>query len=440
MKNFAYQIVKKLQKSGYKAYITGGAVRDMLLDITPTDYDIATNATPDEIEKLIPNTIPVGKAFGVILAVTDCKKYSIEIATFRKDIEYKDGRRPSKIVFADDKEDALRRDFTINGLFYDPITDKIIDYVDGQYDLKRKVLRFIGNTEERVREDHLRLLRAIRFKNKYNLHYGPKTYETLKKDAHLIKKISKERIYDELVKIFCLKNIDEVILDLEGTGLLKVLMPELLDLKGVEQPQKYHGEGDVWYHTMLALKSIPKKANYLTRIGVLLHDIAKPKTQTIDQNGVIHFNKHCSYGGQMVQKILKRLKFSTKEIETVVFLVKHHMMYDSFIKMKPRRRHHWFKKKNFEMLLQVLRADTKACLPVDLSICNQIKDLYEEWLKNKPNDVPRLIDGQEIMKVFNLSQGKKIGELLELIKEAYLDEKIHSKEEALEFLKKKIIL
>lgn len=242
----AIEIVTTLQKAGHKAYFAGGCVRDMILKVEPKDYDIATSARPEEIEALFEKTIPVGKSFGVIF--THLNGHNFEIATFRSDSGYSDGRRPDAVIFTHAEEDAKRRDFTINGLFYDPIADEIHDFVGGRNDIENKLIRFIGTPHERILEDHLRIIRAIRFKNTLGFGYHPDTYHAIKKHAQLADKVSWERVRDELNKIISCGQAAVAFEDFQDTGVLPYILPELEECKGVAQPAEYHHEGDVLTH------------------------------------------------------------------------------------------------------------------------------------------------------------------------------------------------
>ena len=434
----ALKIVQTLQDAGYTAYFAGGCVRDMLLDLHPKDYDVATNAKPEEVEKLIEKTEPIGKSFGVILAKRG--SHSVEIATFRKESDHYDGRRPSTIYFTDAKEDAIRRDFTINGMFFDPVEQKLIDYVDGQKDLSQGYIRFIGDPEERIVEDHLRIIRAIRFKHTFDFAYDPETFAALKKNVKLVNKLSIQRVREELIKIFSLPNTADVLRDMESLGLLEIYIPELLETRGVEQGKHAHAEGDVWHHIMRCLESMPKHTDYLTRLGVIFHDIAKPQTRSRDEHGNLNFHGHEHLGGEMAVKILKRLGFSKQDQQTVSWLVKHHLMDNALFQMTETRRQHWFRMENFGRLLEVMKADAKGCSPTHLKDWTKLHKMYEEW-KRQEKELKKLedlmpVDGKDIMEHFKLEPGQEVGRLLNLVREAYLDEHIFSKEEAFSFLEK----
>jgi len=431
MKPTAQKIVQLFRDKGFESYWAGGCVRDMLLGIHPKDFDIATSATPDQIQKLIPKTIEVGKQFGVILALVG--EHRFEIATFRSDSSYSDGRRPDAVIFTSAKEDALRRDFTINALFYDPIADKVIDYVDGQKDLDEKIIRFIGDPHARILEDHLRILRAVRFKNTFNFRYHPETYNAIKKHAALINKISRERIHDELIKMLNSKDLRQVFEDLSETGLLQAIIPELEAMRGVAQPIEYHQEGDVWEHTMRALNSLKSTSSINTKFATLFHDIGKPQTFKIKER--IRFDGHCEVSAEIARKILSRLKFPKKDIDQITWLIKHHMMFIPLTEMNIGRRRHWFLRENFLDLMEVFYADAMGAEPQDLALYNKVMDLYRHDLKTMATKPEPLLNGKEIMKYLNIKPGKLIGEISKKLLEQQLAKKIKTHKQALEWLK-----
>ena len=303
MRTAAIQVVKKLQEEGYQAVFAGGCVRDQLLGLTPKDYDVATSATPDEVIRHFPQAVTVGAHFGVVLVKV--QGYAIEIATFRTDGSYADGRKPESVTFATIEEDASRRDFTINGLFYDPITETLLDFVDGQKDLEAGRLRAIGDAKERFAEDHLRLLRAIRFATRFEFQIGDETWAALRELAPKITRISPERIRDELDRIWVhshrVKGFDLLV----ESGLMLAILPEILKLQGCEQPPQWHPEGDVFVHTRIMLDMLPDEASLPLVLSVLFHDIGKPATYSFDQaNDRIRFNGHDRVGADMTEKIL----------------------------------------------------------------------------------------------------------------------------------------
>lgn len=437
MKITSIQIIQTLRANGYYALWAGGCVRDMLLGHKPKDFDIATNAKPDQIEALFKDTKAVGKAFGVILVKSDGHEF--EIASFRDESDYQDGRRPSKVEFASDYEDAMRRDFTINGMFYDPVEDQIIDHVGGQKDLDLKLIKFIGSCEERILEDHLRILRAIRFKNTLGFQYHPETYQALKKHAALIKKISNERIQDELNKMLICKNRVNAINDLEDLGLLDLILPEIQAMKGVAQPHQYHQEGDVYNHTILALSKMPEDLPLSYYWAILFHDSGKPKTYAENDKRITFYN-HANISAEIVTKRFSELKFSVNFIKHVEFLCKYHMNLFQILEMSYKNQVKWFLKPWFLDLLEIHKYDTLGTEPSDISMYLKIKDLYHTTVKNleaklEDGKLIKLISGEDIMEILKLKPSKKIAEILEEIQDLQIEDKIKNRNEALEFIK-----
>lgn len=430
MENTALEIVKDLKSHGYETYYAGGSVRDLLLRKTPKDYDIVTSAKPEEIEDILEHTIPVGKKFGVILAVKN--GHHFEVATFRSDAAYSDGRRPDAVYFTDPKEDALRRDFTINGMFYDPVEKKVLDFVGGKKDLEDRVLRFIGDPHERIVEDNLRLLRAVRFKNSLGLEYALGVPESIKRNAKLIRNVSAERISDELTKILISKGRGQAFRELSKAGILKIILPELEDLKGIKQPEIYHKEGDVFEHTLMALDALENPSPELAW-AVLLHDIGKPSTFSVQDR--IRFNSHAEVGADMAVKIAKRMAFSKSMTTDLHWLISHHMMLGDLPKMKKTRQAHWLHQPLFRELLELLRADVLGTKPQDLSLYNKLKKLSEKKETARPKPEV-LLNGEDLMKKFGLKEGPEIGEILEQIHHAQMEEEIKTKEDALKLAKK----
>lgn len=439
MKATSIEIIEILKKAGHEAYWAGGCVRDMLLGIEPKDFDIVTSAKPDEIEDLLEKTIPIGKEFGVILAVQD--GHHFEIATFRSDSGYSDGRRPDAVEFTNAKEDAFRRDFTINALFYDPQEDKIIDYVDGQLDLRDKLVRFIGDPEERIKEDHLRILRAVRFKNVYDFQYHPDTYAAIRKHVHLVKDISKERIADELNKMIMDKTSpSQSFEELFEIGALDLLIPELVKLKGLAQPLQYHKEGDVWDHSCAALDALtdeekgedplPEEGPTLAlKWATFMHDIGKYDTFSVDDER-IRYDKHAEVGADIATEILKRLKFPKKLIDRVDWLIRHHMMVVPLFEMNAGRRRAWFLKDGFPELLEVYRADAMGIEPMNLDQYHEMKKLYNHEIAELKLLPDKLIDGKEVMEILNLKPGKEVGKILDEIRELQLEGELETEQDA----------
>lgn len=444
MKSTSIEIIEILREAGHEAYWAGGCVRDMLLGTKPKDFDIVTSAKPDEIEKLLEHTIPIGKKFGVILAIKN--GHHFEVATFRSDSGYTDGRRPDAVEFTNAKEDALRRDFTINALFYDPTADKIIDFTDGQKDMKERLIRFIGNPEERIKEDHLRMLRAVRFKNNFDFQYHPDTYQAIKKHAHLISKISKERIKSELSKMIINKNAEQGFEELFELGLLDHVMPEAVKMKGVAQPSIYHHEGDVWEHSKLSLKNLtdedadpdplPETISENLRWATFLHDIGKPETFTYE-NERIRFDHHSEVGAEIAKKLLTRLKFKKKDVNRIAWLIAHHMMVVPLLEMPEKRKRHWFLLDGFPELLELYRADALGITPTDLTAYNELKRMYKHEIAELKSMPKSLLSGDKIMKILNLQPSEKVGEILAEIRELQLEGKLKTSKDAEEYLKNK---
>jgi poly(A) polymerase len=456
-------IIRKLQKSGHQAYWVGGCVRDILMGKSPKDYDIVTSARPEEIEKTLKsfNIIPVGKKFGVILAEKD--GFNFEIATFRSESKYTDARRPDKVFWTSAYNDASRRDFTINGLYLDPLIKEkvevwqlpgirqmkttnyglVVDYVGGIKDLETKTIRFIGNPNERIKEDHLRLLRAVRFKITLDFNFNEETENSIKNNAELIDTVSKERVRDELNKIFSSPRRAQGLIELDSSGLLEFVLPEISKLKGIPQPIEYHKEGDVFMHTYLAIKSLPAESPITLVWAVLLHDTGKAETisypKTKDDR--IRFNKHVKYSAGIASEVCRRLKFPNFERELIVWLVKNHMIIGDIPKMRLSKQRLLLMDKRFLWLLNLHKADALGSWPedlslykTDLSLYNTAKKLYDQE-KKRPKYKP-LVTGNDIIQNFNVKEGPEIGKILQTIKELQLEGKIKNKKEALNYLQK----
>ncbi len=435
MEKTANKIVKKLQKAGFLAYLAGGSVRDMLMQKEPKDYDIATSATPDEIEKLLKKTIPIGKEFGVILAIEN--DHHFEIATFRSDSGYSDGRRPDAIYFTSPKKDALRRDFTINGMFYDPIKNKILDFVGGEEDLKNGILRFIGNPYERIQEDKLRILRAVRFKNRFNLKYDPETSKALTKNAKFIREVSRERIGEEFNKILNDSSRIQAVEDLIDLRILEDLIPEVTALKDIPQPIKYHQEGGVLTHTLMVMQELKKDADIALIWAALLHDTGKRPT-FLRKADRIHFDGHAEKSLEFSQEIGRRFRFNNVLKSKIGWLVENHMRIAQIIEMRLAQRIKLFMNPWFEDLLELHRCDESGSIPVDLSLYYKVKKEYEKFKSEKLLTTPikPLLNGNELIEKFNLKRGPEIGKYLNLIHEEQLEGKIKTKKAAFIFLEK----
>lgn len=437
MQLYAIDVVRILQKKGFKAYYAGGCVRDMIMGIYPKDIDIATDATPDQIENMFACCVSVGKKFGVILVKH--KKYIFEVATFRSDADYSDGRHPDAVTFTSPEEDAKRRDFTINGMFYDPVADQYLDFVGGQKDLKERLIRFIGNPEKRIEEDHLRLLRAIRFKNQFHFQYDPETYDAIKSHSHLIlQKVSGERIREEICKMLLYSpKPSTAFTDMSNLGILDLIIPELEQLKGMAQPYEYHQEGDVWNHTMGAIDSLPVEAPLIARLATLFHDIGKAYTYSRKER--IRFDSHAPTGAEVTEQIMKRLKFSKNQIEAVTWCIKYHMNMMDFLKMKDKKLRQWLHHPQMENLLILMKADAEGTIPTDLSLYKKIERLYRLNLRKTPKPPKPFLSGIEIIELTGLSPGPKVGKIKEKLLDLQIIKKIKSKKSAQKWVKEKYL-
>lgn len=443
MKNISIELIKKLQDAGYEAYWAGGCVRDMLLKIEPKDFDIVTSAKPEEVKKAIPKTSEVGKSFGVI--VTRIENYNFEIATFRTESDYKDARHPEKVFFTNAHDDAKRRDFTINGMFYDPISNKIIDYVGGQEDIKNKIVKFIGNPNDRIKEDNLRILRAVRFKNVLGFSYDKRTWEAIKSNAYRIESVSYERIAYELNRMFGSSGRSRALTDLHESGILKYILPEIEKMIGVPQPHEYHAEGDVFTHTIWALKTLPENAPITLIWAVLLHDVGKPPSITYPKNkgDRIRFNNHVKYSAGLASKICRRLKMPNSERNLIVWLVKNHMIIGDIAKMNISKKRKFLMDPRFKWLLHLHKADALGSSPKDLSLYDQTLSMYNIALNEHKSELKKpkfkmLLSGDDIILHFKLDSGPMIGKLLKILEDAQLEGKVRTKQQALKFLEDKV--
>ena len=393
MESVARKIVRRLREAGHQALFAGGCVRDSLMGKTPHDFDIATSARPEQVQALFPRTIAVGAQFGVILVVEEGRDY--QVATFRSDGTYLDGRHPRSVSFTTPEGDARRRDFTINGLFYDPIEGKVLDFVGGREDLETRTLRAIGNPAERFAEDRLRLLRAVRFATVLDFTIEPDTWNALCAAVETIHDVSAERIRDELVKIFAspqrLRGFDL----LDASGLMEELLPEIEPLRGCEQPPDFHPEGDVFVHTRLMLALLPKDASVLLVLATLFHDLGKPPTMERDQTGRIRFSGHESVSAQMTEKIMRRLRFSNEEIEATTAMVQNHMVFKDVRNMRVSRLKRFLARPTFDDELELHRID---CLASHGNLDNyEFLKRRSEDLANEPLIPPPLVTGHDLI-------------------------------------------
>ena len=427
----AVEIIGKLQEEGHVAYLAGGCVRDMLKGEIPKDYDIATSALPEQITSIFSKTREVGVHFGVVIVIKDNKAF--DVATFRNDGSYKDGRHPEDVTFSTPDEDTARRDFTINGIFFDPISQKYIDFVDGRSDIEKKVVRAIGDPDLRFQEDHLRLLRAVRFAARFNYEIEEKTWKSIKLNASGISKISKERVRDELTKILLNENRVLGFDLLVDSGLMEHIIPEILQLKGCEQPPQFHPEGDVFVHTRLMLSLLKDNPSIELGLSVLLHDIGKPATYSFDEVADrIRFNGHDKLGAEMSNQILRDLKFSNSIIEDVVQMVANHMTFKDVQKMRQSKLKRFMSRSTFSDEKELHRVD---CLGSWGGLDNY-DFLNEKMIEfdNEPIIPAPLLTGKDLIE-FGWTPGPNLGETLNSVQDLQLEGTLNSKEEALEWVK-----
>jgi tRNA nucleotidyltransferase/poly(A) polymerase len=417
-----------LQARGYRAYLVGGCVRDYLLGTPPTDFDVATSATPDELLAIYPDAGQIGAHFGVVLI---CREgASVEVATFRSDHDYADGRRPSSVQFEKDPEqDALRRDFTINALFLDPASGEVLDYVGGRADLSARVIRAIGDPAIRFREDHLRLLRAIRFSARLAFEIEPRTEQAIRTMRRDIHSVSPERIREELVRILTEGNARRGMELLDRTGLLEEILPEVAAMKGVEQPPEFHPEGDVWTHTLIMLEGLPRGVSPTLALGVLLHDVGKPPTFRIADR--IRFDGHVEAGVELARAIMGRLRFSSDEIWQVEALVANHMKFKDAPRMKESTLKRFLRLPAFDEHLELHRLDCESSHGM-LDNYAYVRERREEFGQEQIRP-PRLITGDDLIAA-GYAPGPEFGRILNALEDAQLEGRIKTKDEALALL------
>lgn len=429
LRETATEVVRRLRAAGYEAYFVGGCVRDLLLGRQPSDYDVATNAAPDAVTKLFPQTVTVGARFGVVLVLLDA--HQVEVATFRSDHGYKDGRHPEAVRFAQTAEaDVRRRDFTINGLLYDPLTEQTLDFVGGSEDLRRGIIRTIGDPQERFAEDKLRMLRAIRFAARFGYTIEPETFAAIQQSHAGIAQVSKERIRDELVRMLTEGRARPALELLDASGLLEVILPEVARMKGVAQPPEFHPEGDVWVHTLLMLEKMEQPSVTLA-LGVLLHDVGKPPTFRLADR--IRFDEHTDVGAAMAEEICRRLRFSNQEIERVVALVRHHLRFKDAPKMRPSKLKRFLTMDGFAEHLELHRLDCLASHG-DLSNYEFIKNVLET-LPAEEIRPPRLLTGDDLIEM-GYAPSPLFSEILTAVEEAQLEGELNTPDEARAFVEK----
>ena len=459
-KSFAISIVRTLRDHGHQAYLVGGCVRDLLLKREPADYDIATDATPNDVMRIFPETYAVGAQFGVVLVPVpeseraamgegheaDAEphalgghehKLCIEVATFRCDVGYSDGRHPNEVRFSrDPKEDVQRRDFTINGLLLDPLSDEVLDFVRGQADLTAGIIRAIGNPELRFGEDKLRMLRAVRFAARFEYQIDPATFDAIQTLAAQIHQVSRERVRDELTRMLTEGHARRAFQLLDETGLLREVLPEITAMKGVEQPPEFHPEGDVFVHTLLLLENLPQPCPMTLAWGALLHDVGKPPTfrRAPDR---IRFDEHAKVGTKMAEAICRRLRFSNEDTDQILLLVENHMRFGDVERMKPSTFKRFIRLPRFDEHMQLHRLDCEAS--------HRSLRLYD-FTREKRAELPAsairpepLITGDDLIAA-GYAPGPVFKQILSAVEDAQLDGGLQSKKQAMKFIRNKFPL
>ncbi|TMB41842.1 MAG: CCA tRNA nucleotidyltransferase [Deltaproteobacteria bacterium] len=425
----ATELVRRLRAAGHEAYLAGGCVRDRLLGREPLDYDIATSAPPETVQALFPRTVPVGAQFGVVLVIAD--GMPVEVATFRSDAAYVDGRRPSAVHFGSAREDARRRDFTINALFLDPLTGEVVDFVGGQADLRAGIIRAIGDPRARIAEDRLRMLRAIRLAARLDFTIEPLTLEAIRAAAATVTDMAAERIGDEVVKILTEGAARRGFELLAATSLLTAVLPEVARMQGIEQSPDYHPEGDVFRHTLLAIEQLPAGVSETLALGLLLHDVGKPVTAARRDNRITFYG-HTTVGAELAVAICQRLRRSRATWERVAYLVTNHLRLVDAPEMRLSTLKRLLRHEGFDELLALARMDALASNR-DLryvEFCAQRRaELAREEIRP-----PRLLGGDDLIDL-GYQPGPRLGEILRALEEAQLEGEVTSRVEAERFVR-----
>ena len=433
-RELANSVCNTLERHGHQAFLVGGCVRDILLERDPADYDVATNATPEEVQKLFPHGLDIGARFRVVLVRQDSLK--VEVATFRSDVGYSDGRHPDQVVYSQTpEEDVQRRDFTINGLLMRHDTGEVLDFVGGRADLASGIIRAIGEPSRRFAEDKLRMLRAVRFAARFGAAIAPETFAAIGKHASEIHAVSRERIHEELTKLLTEGAARRGFELLDELGLLAQLLPEIAAMKGVPQPPEFHPEGDVWIHTLLMLEALPAEASRTLAWGVLLHDIGKPPTfRPVSATGDrIRFDGHVDVGVQMTEELCRRLRFSSDDIEQIKALVANHMKFKDVAQMRPSTLKRFVRLPQFEEHLELHRLDCQSS--------HGKLDAYETvrafLAQTPPAQVrpPRLLSGDDL-KDLGYTPGPEFQKILSSLEDAQLEEAVQTRDQALEFVRR----
>jgi poly(A) polymerase len=460
-KQHATDIVRTLRERGYQAYLVGGCVRDLLLCCEPADYDVATDATPQDVMRIFPQTFAVGAQFGVVLVpvrpettkdvkaregenldmaedtahhfMTPRRTEVVEVATFRSDLRYSDGRHPDEVRFSKDpREDALRRDFTINGMLLDPLTDEVLDYVHGREDLKAGIIRTIGDPEQRFAEDNLRMLRAVRFAARFDYKIDKATLGATRRLAAQIHQVSRERVRDELTKMLTEGRARRAFELLDRSRLLQAVLPEISAMKGVEQPPEFHPEGDVFVHTLLLLEKLPSGCSPTLAWGALLHDVGKPPTFRVAPDR-IRFDGHVEVGLKMADEICRRLRFSNDDTDQILALVANHMRFAHVQRMSVSTLKKFFRLPDFEQHLELHRIDCLSShgnLESFEFVRGRLQSLPPEAIRPEP-----LIKGDDLIAA-GYEPGPRFKEILGAVEDAQLEGRVASREAAMEYVRR----
>jgi poly(A) polymerase len=438
----ATRIAQALRQHGYSAYLVGGCVRDLLLNREPTDYDIATSATPHEVIRIFPQTFAVGAQFGVVLvpvrrdtADGERDNFVTEVATFRSDGAYSDGRHPDEVQFSKDaRMDVQRRDFTINGLLLDPDTREVLDYVGGRDDLQRGIIRTIGEAHQRFAEDKLRMLRAVRFAARVGYTIDDQTLAAIRELAPQIHQVSHERVRDEILKMLTEGRARRAFELLDQTNLLEQVLPEVKKMQGVEQPPQYHPEGDVWIHTLMLLEGLPAGCSKTLALGALLHDVGKPPTFRLAPDR-IRFDGHAEIGTKMAAEICRRFRLSNDDTDQVLSLVANHMRFGDVERMKDSTLKRFFRLPGFDQHLELHRLDCMSSHR-DLSLYDFAKEKFHALPAEQIRPTP-LITGDDLIAA-GYKPGPQFRELLTAVEDAQLEGSISTSEEAMELVEQRV--
>ena len=422
-------VVERLRQEGFEAFFAGGCVRDMLLNKLPQDYDIATSARPEDIQRVFTETIPVGAQFGVILVLVDGEPF--EVASFRYDGPYLDGRRPSQVRYGSLQEDIFRRDFTINGMIYDPAEDRVIDLVEGRKDLERRSIRAIGDPRQRFEEDRLRMIRAVRFAAGLDFAIEPLTFDAIKQLAVTITQISWERIGEEVTRILTEGGARRGFELLDETGLLEVLLPEITAMKGTQQSPDFHPEGDVFAHTMLLLSHLDGPSESLA-YGCLLHDVAKPVCARQEAQRITFYG-HTEKGAEMAEEVLKRLKRGRAVWERVSYLTRNHLRHVQAPQMRLSTLKRFLREDGIDELLELARIDALSSNG-DLQYYQFCKKRLVELKVEEIRPAP-LVRGDDLI-AMGFKPGPVFADILRQVEDAQLGGEITSREEALEWIQR----